>query len=95
MGVFFDPYRMEMSGGREDYGEDRWVTIDYADPVFSGSAVDASSNERLTIWVGTPILCIKATIIGLNWPWSLMLRTTGYRTRVTRHNDTLRRHGTI
>ena len=28
--VFFDPYRIEIYDGREDYGEDRWATIGYA-----------------------------------------------------------------
>ncbi len=28
--VFFDPQRIELFDGREDYGEDRWVTIGYA-----------------------------------------------------------------
>jgi hypothetical protein len=28
--VFFDPHRIEFFDGREDYGEDRWVTIGYA-----------------------------------------------------------------
>ncbi len=30
--VFFDIGRIEIYDGREDYGEDRWVTIGYADP---------------------------------------------------------------
>lgn len=30
--VLFDPYRIETYDGREDYGEDRWATIGYADP---------------------------------------------------------------
>lgn len=30
--VLFDPHRVEMYDGREDYGEDRWATIGYADP---------------------------------------------------------------
>ena len=30
--VFFDPYRVDLYDGRQDYGEDRWVTIGYADP---------------------------------------------------------------
>jgi hypothetical protein len=29
--VLFDPYRIEVYDGREDYGEDRWATIGYAD----------------------------------------------------------------
>jgi uncharacterized DUF497 family protein len=27
--VFNDPYRIELYDGREDYGEDRWVTIGF------------------------------------------------------------------
>ncbi len=30
--ALFDPYRIEVYDGREDYGEDRWATIGYADP---------------------------------------------------------------
>lgn len=30
--VLLDPYRIEAYDGREDYGEDRWATIGYADP---------------------------------------------------------------
>jgi len=30
--VFLDPSRIEMYDGREDYEEDRWATIGYADP---------------------------------------------------------------
>jgi uncharacterized protein len=30
--VLFDPYRIEVYDGREDYGEDRWAIIGYADP---------------------------------------------------------------
>lgn len=30
--VLCDPYRIEQYDGREDYGEDRWATIGYADP---------------------------------------------------------------
>lgn len=30
--VFFDPHRIETYDDREGYGEDRWVTIGYADP---------------------------------------------------------------
>jgi uncharacterized DUF497 family protein len=29
--VFFDPYRIEVYDGREDYGEDRWATIGFAE----------------------------------------------------------------
>ena len=29
--VLLDPYRIEVYDGREDYGEDRWATIGYAD----------------------------------------------------------------
>lgn len=31
--VMLDPYRIEIYDGREDYGEDRWATIGYVDPV--------------------------------------------------------------
>lgn len=30
--VLLDPYRLEMYDGRENYDEDRWATIGYADP---------------------------------------------------------------
>ncbi|MCW8175585.1 BrnT family toxin [Verminephrobacter aporrectodeae] len=30
--VFLDPGRIEAHDGREDYGEDLWATIGYADP---------------------------------------------------------------
>lgn len=30
--VLFDPYRIDVYDRREDYGEDRWATIGYADP---------------------------------------------------------------
>jgi uncharacterized DUF497 family protein len=29
--VLFDPYRIEVYDGREDYGEDRWATIGNAE----------------------------------------------------------------
>jgi uncharacterized DUF497 family protein len=29
--VLFDPYRIEIYDGREDYGEDRWATIGFAE----------------------------------------------------------------
>lgn len=30
--VFFDPLRIERYGGRENYGEDRWITIGLIEP---------------------------------------------------------------
>ncbi len=30
--ALLDPCRIEVYDGREDYGEDRWATIGYADP---------------------------------------------------------------
>ncbi len=30
--ALFDPYRIEVYDGRENYGEDRWATIGYVDP---------------------------------------------------------------
>ena len=30
--VFLDPHRIEQYDDREDYGEDRWITIGTADP---------------------------------------------------------------
>ena len=30
--ALFDQHRVEMYDGREDYGEDRWAMIGYADP---------------------------------------------------------------
>ena len=30
--VFLDPYRIEQYDDREDYGEDRWITIGTVDP---------------------------------------------------------------
>ena len=30
--VLFDPNRVEVYDGREDYDEDRWATIGYVDP---------------------------------------------------------------
>ncbi len=31
--VFFDPQRIERYDGRENYGEDRWITIGLVNPV--------------------------------------------------------------
>jgi len=31
--VFLDPNRLEVFDDREDYGEDRWITIGLVDPV--------------------------------------------------------------
>lgn len=30
--ALFDPHRIEVYDGREDYSEDRWATIGYVDP---------------------------------------------------------------
>jgi len=34
--VFYDPHRLERYDGREAYGEDRFLTIGFVDPVEPG-----------------------------------------------------------
>jgi uncharacterized DUF497 family protein len=47
--VFFDPYRIEVYDGREDYGEDRWTIIGYADPALLYVVYTVRNEETIRL----------------------------------------------
>jgi uncharacterized DUF497 family protein len=47
--VFGDLCRMEYHDGREDYGEDRWVTIGFADAMLVSVAYTVRDEETIRI----------------------------------------------
>jgi uncharacterized DUF497 family protein len=47
--VFFDPGRIESFDGREEYGEDRWVTVGLACAVLVAVAYTIRSEETVRI----------------------------------------------
>lgn len=47
--AFFDPNRIEVYDGREDYGEDRWATIGYADPALLYVVYTVRTGETIRL----------------------------------------------
>ena len=47
--VFLDPNRIEMYDRREDYDEDRWATIGYADPAVLFVVYTVRDEETIRI----------------------------------------------
>lgn len=47
--VFLDHGRIEMYDGREDYAEDRWATIGYADPAVLFVVYTVRDEETIRI----------------------------------------------
>lgn len=47
--VFLDPSRIEMYDGRDDYNEDRWATIGYADPAVMFVVYTVRDEETIRI----------------------------------------------
>ncbi|MCL2298360.1 MAG: BrnT family toxin [Proteobacteria bacterium] len=47
--VFYDLGRIERYDGREDYGEDRWVTIGFVDPVLLYVAYTVRNEETIRL----------------------------------------------
>jgi uncharacterized DUF497 family protein len=48
--VFYDPGRIEFYDGREDYGEDRWVTVGFAWSVLLAVAYTIREDETVRIF---------------------------------------------
>lgn len=47
--ALLDPYRVEAYDGREDYGEDRWTTIGYVDPVLLYVVYTVRNEETIRL----------------------------------------------
>ncbi|MDR2188898.1 MAG: BrnT family toxin [Azonexus sp.] len=47
--VFYDPGRTERYDGREDYGEDRWVTIGFVHSRFLAVAYTVRGEEAIRL----------------------------------------------
>lgn len=47
--IFFDPGRIELYDGREDYGEDRWATIGCADPALLYVVYTVRNGETIRL----------------------------------------------
>lgn len=47
--VFYDHGRIEIHDGREDYGEDRWVTVGFASSVLLAVAYTVREEESIRI----------------------------------------------
>ncbi|MBN6741435.1 BrnT family toxin [Acidithiobacillus sp. MC6.1] len=47
--ALFDPYRIEVYDGREDYGEDRWAAIGYAGTVLLYVVYTVRNEETIRL----------------------------------------------
>lgn len=47
--ALFDPHRIEVYDGRENYGEDRWATIGYVDPALLYLVYTVRNEETIRL----------------------------------------------